>query len=538
LKPIYKIAILSFVLFGICFSSAFFRDLWEPDEPRFALVAKEMIESGNYIMPHRNKHPYPDKPPFFFWTIAASSKLTGGINTQAAILPAAIALAISIFLVFFIAKELTGDEKTAFWGAVIFATSNKIFWQGSHAQIDMVLSALIYGVIYCFLLHMKKGKHKYLIYAYALMGLATLTKGPVGFIIPLGSIITYKLIKKEPLKSIFSVSSILMFSVVVGGWLSALIIMSIVTDNMDYLNNILFKQTVVRFAKSWHHHQPVFYFFKAIMYDFFPWSLFLAGYIIKKFKEKRLFTDNLFAASWFSFTILFFSIPMGKRGLYILPLYPAAAVLVAQFFKELRAGSRYLKIPAVFSGILYTLIGIAGFIMKNKIESKGYDINLLPLSLVLVTGGITLLLKRNDKQTVRKLFMSVQIFLFGFVSIMVFPALNFRNSARQFVQENIKIMGKDATLALAQYRSAHVLYGDRNVIEFGGVEEEDTFEDFLIYLKETPNSFGIVKERSMENLMKRKEPVIVLNSCKVGSKKLYLITWKKGDNTWTTDNRP
>ncbi|BBB31995.1 glycosyl transferase family protein [Thermotomaculum hydrothermale] len=525
--------LFALLFFLLNFLPSFKRDLWEPDEPRFVLVAKEMVESGNFVMPHRNKRPYPDKPPFYFWTIALSSKLTGGFNTQAGILPVALSGAFSIILVFLIALKLGYSEDIAFASSLIFASCVKVWWQSSHAQIDMVLSFLVYLSVYLALLYLKDKKENMLVLSFFIMGVATLTKGPVGLIIPLGAIITYLLwINKWQETKLFSFKTIFAYLFPVGLWLILLIYQSLSGEQTAYLENILFKQTVVRFAKSWHHFQPVYYYAKVLIYDFFPWSIFLyyfLWHLWKNRKELKLSDSEKFLLSWFLFTVVFFSIPNGKRGLYILPMYPAISTLTAEFlfkFKE----KKWIKT----TGILVSILFISGylFILFYSINKSFFkDTSFVILEIPILISLLLILILRKEKE---KTYFSNIIkpaitffFLTAAISGIIFPHLNKRNSMRYFVKEYQRFLNKDSKIAIAQFRSAHVLYGDRNLVEFPYQNEEDNIDLFVKYLRETPNSFGIVKKLWCERLKRMGIPVKVLAERKVGSKDLCFIKIEK-----------
>jgi len=516
-----QVFLISLILFSIGFTSSFFRDLWEPDEPRFALVAREMIETGNFVMPHRNNRPYPDKPPLLFWAIAGFSTITGGVNSVSALLPSALSLALSILLVFLIAKQLTKNDNISFLAAVVFATAFKPYWQGTHAQIDMLLSCLVYGSIYFVLKYFEDKKVKNLYLFYFLMGLAVLAKGPVGFIIPLGTVLLYRYFKGESVKEVLNFKGILIMLLVVGVWLTLLIIQSVTNGEIEYLKNILFKQTVVRYAKSWHHKQPFYYFFKVVLYDFFPWSPFLIAYFVKQIKEKEYFKKDLFVFVWFLFTILFFSIPSGKRGLYILPMYPAMAVMVGILIYKEKLKSLYLVIPSIVVGVIYLLAGIFLYIKKDKLPiPDNVQLNMLiPAVLFFVCGFLILILKNKRFEAIAV----TQIVIYMYISFVAFPAMNVNNSAKPFVMQNIKIIGKEGKLAIGQYRSAHVFYGDRNLVEFGGINEEDNLEELSEFLKKGDNNFAIVKEKSLNTLKKMGLNISVLNRRRVGNKVLCLI---------------
>jgi len=519
-----KIFLLSFLFFLAVFPQSFLRDLWEPDEPRFALVAREMIQTGDFVMPHRNNKPYPDKPPLFFWAIALSSLATGGVNTMAAMLPSAMAGGFLVLLVFFLARRLIGDDETAFLSALILATSFKIFWQASHAQIDMLLAFLTTLAMFGFVRRETGGGKRDVLLAWAAMALATLSKGPVGFILPIGAMLVYRRWSgKRRYRELFTAGGIGVFSGIVGCWLVLLVVQGLQSGQSAYLENILFKQTVVRFARSWHHYQPVYYFFKVILYDFFPWSPFLVSLIILKFKKMKFTDTEKFLFSWLLFVLLFFSIPMGKRGLYILPLYPAAAILVAGFFRERRDG-RWFSIPVKVVVVVYALFGLI-LVVKGHLSFPGTaSVSLLWPGLACIGAAFWVFFRQKSPLVP---IVAAQLMLFLVAGYWVTPVLNQNNSVRPFVKKNMTFLDAGSKVAIAQYRSAHVFYGDRNLVEFPGISESDNIANFVSFLKKTPDSFGILSQTWVTRLSKMGIPIQVLNERRVGNKKLCFIRINK-----------
>ncbi len=519
-----KSLLLSFLFFMVIFPKSFLRDLWEPDEPRFALVAQEMIQTGNFVMPHRNNKPYPDKPPLFFWAIALSSLATGGVNAGAALLPSALAGAFLILLVFFLARRLIRDDDVALLSALILATSVKIFWQASHAQIDMLLALLTTIAMYGFTRMETGGGKRNVVLAWAAMALATLAKGPVGLILPIGAMLVYRWWSgKRRYRELFSPGGIVAFLGIVGCWLTFLIIQGVQAGESVYLQNILFKQTVVRFAKSWHHYQPVYYFFKVIFYDFFPWSPFLVSLVILKFKKMKFTDAEKFLFSWLFFVLLFFSIPMGKRGLYILPLYPAAAILVASFFRN-RPEGKWFSIPAIIVAFIYGFLGIV-LVAKGSLSfQETITISLLWPGILCVAAAFWVFF-RHDHPIIP--IVAAQLMLFLFIGYWAVPVINQNNSVRSFVQKNMTFLDEGSKVAIAQYRSAHVFYGDRNLVEFPGISESDNIAGFISYLKKTPDSFGILSRAWTTRLGQMGIAVEVLNERRVGNKRLCFIRIRK-----------
>jgi 4-amino-4-deoxy-L-arabinose transferase-like glycosyltransferase len=169
-------------------------DLWNPDEPRYAQVAKEMVERGDWILMHVNGNTYVDKPPLFFWLIALSSFLWQGFTSFSVRFPSAFLSTLTVLLTFFLGRKLYGS-RTGFLSGLILATSFEFAYLSTRANIDATLTFFTTTSIFFFLdwyPHSKgeggaeKGKRRLSIYGfYICMAFATLTKGPVGFILPL-----------------------------------------------------------------------------------------------------------------------------------------------------------------------------------------------------------------------------------------------------------------------------------------------------------------------------------------------------------------
>lgn len=511
------------LFFVIVFPIGHPRDLWEPDEPRFAQVAREMIETGDFVMPHRNGNPYPDKPPFYFWTIALTASVVGGITPSAALFPTAAAGVLTILLTYLLSFKLTRDRKLALTAAIILATTVKIYWQASHAQIDMVLTCLTTLSLYLMLLWDDGKNHNWLTLAWAVMGVAVLTKGPVGLIVPLGSMVVYrKWAEKGSWRSLFPATGIVAFGLVVGIWLGLMVHQAFVTGELDYLQNILFKQNVVRFADSWHHYQPVYYFLKVILHDSFPWTVFLVALVVCRWPFRGLDRPDRFVFSVIFFTLIFFSIPMGKRGLYILPLYPAVAIGIAGLLRE--AGSeRAVDMASRLTAGLLVLIGLVMVVIWKHAAIDVPEVTLGYPGLGLIACGIWLWWW--NRRPLLPVAISMVV-LCAFMGHVINPAINGRNSARDFVEHNMRIMGPEAPLAIAQFRSAHVYYGDRNLVEFELQEEEDNLVEFVRYLRRHPEGYGILSWENTAFLQGLGVPVVVRNREMVGHKDLCLIQLK------------
>lgn len=348
------------------------RDLWNPDEPRYTVVAREMVESGNYLVPHLNGDVYKEKPPLQFWAIAAAGGLLGGIGPAAARLPAVLAACLTMLLLF----ELGGllfSRRAGWLAAVIFATAVRVLWQGRVGQIDGLLVGLVALAMYLWARGFFEGRRGLYPWFFVVTGLATVAKGPVGLLPPLLSIVAFLLISKHrsQLRELRVGRGLLLWAVVVLAWF----VPAVLAGGGEYLQAMLLKQNVTRFVEPWHHHRPWFYYLTVIPHDFFPWSFLLPSALVvgwRRFtgRERLAF---LWALCWFVVTVVFFSLSPGKRTVYILTMYPALALLVAAATDRLAEhwprDRRWWTVPMVLLAALLTALAAAfPFVARNRPE--------------------------------------------------------------------------------------------------------------------------------------------------------------------------
>ena len=331
------------------------RDVWNPDEARYAEVAREMRLAGSWAVPRLNGEVYTQKPPLLFWSIAASGMLTGGIGETAARLPSALSAIGAILLVYLIGVRFFG-RRAGWLAAAAFATCFKILWQGRFGQIDMLLTALVtLGVWFWVRGYTEEQPRLYLLF-FACAGLATLAKGPVGLLPPLLSIVAFLAVTRNwaELKRLRIALGMLVWAAVVLAWL----VPAGLSGGEEYLRQIVFKQNVTRYVDPWHHFAPWYYYLTVIPGEFFPWSLLLPTAIVLGWKRfvkgqtpaspgsptpgllessrqalnaligKRDRDGFLFCLCWMVVTVVFFSVSPAKRSVYILTMYPAMALLV------------------------------------------------------------------------------------------------------------------------------------------------------------------------------------------------------------------
>ena len=335
------------------------RDLWNPDEPRYAEVTREMRQSGDFFVPHLNGKIYSEKPPLLFWSIAAASLATGEVGPVAARLPSLAAAIVTLFLLFGMAQRLF-DRRVAWWSVAILATSGRILWQARVGQIDMLLLCLVTLAMYFFVRGWLEHRPGFFRLFFVAAGLGTLAKGPVGLLPPLLSILAFAVLTRERsrLREMRIGSGLAIWAAVVLLWL----VPAAITGGTGYLETLVIKQNVTRYADPWHHFQPFYYYLTTVPADFLPWFFFLPGALWLGWRRATANDRRgyLFAFCWMAVTVLFFSLSPAKRTVYVLQMFPAMAMIVAWSMSEIAASwgrlRRFALVPAALLAALFAAL--------------------------------------------------------------------------------------------------------------------------------------------------------------------------------------
>jgi hypothetical protein len=190
-------------------------------------------------------------------------------------------------------------------------------------------------------------------------GVATLTKGPAGFLPPLLAVVVFLLLSRETdeLRRLRIGRGLLLWAAVVLAWL----LPAALVGGGEYLDQIVLRQNLTRFADPWHHFQPWYYFLTVLPGDFFPWSLLLpAAIALGRRSEGPTRQGVRLAACWAIVTLVFFSISPAKRSVYVLTMYPALALLVAAALDRAALlwprERRWVTVPFALVAVLATVL--------------------------------------------------------------------------------------------------------------------------------------------------------------------------------------
>jgi 4-amino-4-deoxy-L-arabinose transferase-like glycosyltransferase len=310
--------------------------LWEPDEGRYAEIAREMLVSGDYLTPRDDWVRYFEKPPLVYWITAASIRLLGR-NETAVRLPIALASIAQIAIVEVLAESMFGAWAGAA-AALCLALSPIFFGFSRFLTLDPVLSMFVtaaLGCIYAATYKPTLGDGRNWLYLAALFaGLGTLTKGPVALVL-CGTVgLIYLIVQRRgrELAQVPWLGCALIVAAVNLPWFAA-----VSWRNPGFLRFFFVHEHLQRYAASTEHAWGPYFFFVVTAVGMWPWICFVpialaelfapAGEAVDEREPRHRRGALHFALIWFAVVFVFFSIPRSKLGSYILPAIPAAAIL-------------------------------------------------------------------------------------------------------------------------------------------------------------------------------------------------------------------
>lgn len=312
--------------------------LWDIDEGNNATCAREMYEAGNWIVPTFNFQIRVDKPALLYWMQMLGYHVFG-VSEFAARLPSALAALASILLTYELGRRMFSASAGLLAGLILASTV--LFCGAAHfANPDVLLTACTLGTLALFWWDFERGGNRWLVLCGITTGLGMLAKGPVGLVLP-GVVIGLFLLWSRQLGRAFRPAlwgGVLLFILVAIPWYAWV---GAETRGV-FLRGFFFKHNFGRFLDTMESHGgPVIYYPLILIAGFAPWTMFFlpAGWQLwKDTRERGGDARYRFLGCWIGVYLLFFSFSKTKLPNYILPLYPALALLTAQFLDRWRKG--------------------------------------------------------------------------------------------------------------------------------------------------------------------------------------------------------
>ena len=467
-------------------------DFHGADEPRYAEVTREMLETGDYVLLRFNGVEYPNKPPLYFWLAAACSKLTGGVNAVSARLPSALAGVAAVLLTFALGRRMFGTRAGFLAGMVLLATLYFLSFTRS-VHMDVPLTAFTVAMIAVFYLAHERGRAAWWTWpAFFFLGLlGVLMKGPAGFLPALLSCMAFSLLTRDWRawrRSLWI--SAFVFVAVVCLWLALLWRLS----STDFIWNTLFSQNVERLAGARGHVGPFYFFLAAFPKMFLPWTpFFLIALVMaaRTWRRDESARKIILIIVWFAVTFIFFSAVPSKRQLYLLPAFPAAAIATAWLLDALIAGKAPKGIEAFTRWVAAATAALAAaapvaLLALAWVEVKGDEqvggiiadlrrhyIALAILSMLLCAQGLAGAQAAAQRRWARTVTALLLICLTSGAAtmFMFFPLLDKAKSARNFSARLNEAAGDSEVAAYAAVPEWAVFYAHRKLILLETPEE-------------------------------------------------------------------
>ena len=477
-------------------------------ETRYGLLARNMAETGDWVVPRWSHRPQATKPPFFIWAIAGFSKIGGDVNAWSARMPSVLAGVGVVVLTYCLGRRFFPPPVPFIAGLIV--CTNLIFYRSARiAQPDMVLLFFVLLAAECVLRgQSRQGFVCYLWTAggYASAGLAMLTKGPVGLLL-LGFILLSVTLSRRSWRDVPYGAHIVGLAVAVavyGSWYG--LYQQAVGETVA--REAVLRENWQRFFVAFDHRKPFYYFVITFARDFMPWTpIFLVGAAWAWVRRNFRAADYRTAIIWFAVVFVFFSLSSSKRSQYILALYPAAAFITAAFLATAAAPvGRYLggwrKVGiVVFRGLAVAalVLAVAGPIVV-ALRTPMYWVPAIAAALpLLVLGGW--LLRDSLRATLDRVTLIIPV---GFLMVHLIvqpiaaPYLERRKSPRPHAQRVAALVGPHHLVSYRYSRPSLDFYKPAGMGEVYYIYDWEKLRYFFQY-HQTP-VFVLMSRKNYESM--------------------------------------
>ena len=408
------------------------------DEPRYAQIAREMLQRGDWVTPVLYGQPWLEKPPLYYWGAMLAYKATGGVSDWAARLPSAILCSLMIFFVYVWVRHFRrGMQLDA---ALITASSAILIGFGRSASTDMPLTAVFTAAMLCWYGWYSNQNRGWLLGFYLFAGLGTLAKGPVAVVLAGLIIVIFAAMQHDGrllLRTLWP-AGILLYLAVTLPWFIA-----VQRANPEFLRTFFLQHNLARYTTDlYRHHQPFWYYLPVALLALVPWTVFVVAALVDAIRDWRFSVQQppgveylrTYLAIWLLVPIAFFSLSQSKLPGYILPAIPAGTILLANFIwrREQEAEK-----PSTWLGLLHALLSaamlVAALVVPFKLLKLALPRNVIIVAVALAVTAILSLwlsLRIQGYRVLRFITLVPVVIAFALLLRGTAPIVNVLQSAR------------------------------------------------------------------------------------------------------------
>ena len=468
------------------------RDIWDIDEGMHSAMAQTMLLTGDWVTPVFNGEPFFDKPVLFNW-LNATAFLIFGISEFAARLPSALAGLACVIVTYLFGRKMY-DAGTGLLAAVILATSLEVLVLSRVVQYDMLFALLITLALYLFAMGVVETRHRksFFLGFYAAAALAILAKGPLGLLLPGMVIGTYLLIERRLglLREIQLPAGLLIVALIVAPWFALM-----EQANPGYLDYFIFKQHFGNFlggegALAPRHPEPLYYYLPVLLGGLLPWSLMLPQAMARGLREDRRAGRglSLYLVIWAIGIFLFFTLATSKLSTYLLPMFPAAALLLGRYWRQFLdepgdASRRALLITLGGMFVLLSLLTV--YVIAEKpwtywkfrtgIEWRDFEIFMVTLSALFAASCLLIWMRRMLAGLVALSVISP--FMIFYILFVMAPGVDPYKGAQSIgLQLSDRLPPGQRFRFYGQLLDSAMFYADRGAVI---LHDEAALEDYL-----------------------------------------------------------
>jgi 4-amino-4-deoxy-L-arabinose transferase-like glycosyltransferase len=483
-------------------------DVWAPDEPRIAAVAEEMRSQvhgrAGLVVLHLNGSPYTQKPPLYYWLAAMLGSPLGRVGEVAARLPSALAGLVCIWLTLRLGTALSRRPEVGLWSAAVLLTAFRFGHLARRAQLDVLLTLFVLIAFFA-LWNLTRdddldrgdspasGRRTHFFALHIALALGVLTKGPVA-LLPIAAFAIY-LAWQGRLAFFSSVFPPWSFIISFGPgllWIGA----TVALTPAGYFEEAVIDNIFGRFFTGTTHIRPLHYYLTRYPREFLPWSL-LWPYVgwrtwraASRATADRERSVARFLIVWIAVWFIFFSLSAGKRGLYLLPTFPALAVLCGTSLAD--SVALRTRLPRAFAGILLAVAAAVFGLACGIIQNAGFEIPQNPgfvipsnfgtaVASILTLGALAYGALTYSQSTLAKRALVLMIAV-GAIELAVFciiyPSFDHEKSPRPIAMAALKHSPQGAPIAVfsrPDLVGGVAYYSGRKVFNVSSLDELQAF---------------------------------------------------------------